>query len=152
MTKAWKTPPKVIRLANGARLTMGQLIGGDPMKNNPQRPLNSASPMKSLNIVNVIPPAPVRSRTQGEGIAHTGAPKNIPDAPTMPGQKRRTSGELHPYLHGQPLNDEAETPMKHSQIVAPPAHGTTAKQRAEHASGPSGNQILTDAGNLGRKA
>jgi hypothetical protein len=90
--------------------------------------------------------------SQGEGFARTGAPKNIPDAPISPGMKRQTSGELHPYLHGQPLNDEAETPMKSYGVVAPVAHGMTDKQRADHASGPSGNEVMLDAASLGRRS
>jgi hypothetical protein len=41
-----------------------------------------------------------------EGLARTGAPKLTQDtfAP-VPGQKRATEGELHPYLHGQAVDD-----------------------------------------------
>lgn len=88
MTKAYLTPPKAIRLANGARLTNGQIIiGGDMKQNQIQRPLNS-----NMH----------RDQIGRDGCVE----KKIADAPIKPGMTRQTSGDLHPYLHGQAVQDE----------------------------------------------
>ena len=78
MTKAYLTGPRGIKLPNGSRLQHGQIIGGDPMQNNPQRGLNTAY-----------------------NVARDGAPKRTEAAPVKPGMTRQTKGDLHPYLHGQ---------------------------------------------------
>lgn len=154
MTKAYLTGPRGIKLANGARMQHGQIIGGNPMQKNPQRPLNSASPMKTLN-VGTLPAAPQRPAPgEGEGMARTGAPKNIAEAaPVLPGQRSRTVGEPHPYLHGQTVQDEPNVPLKTYEQKIPLHPSTTSKQRAAlHPVANDPHAILQDAANLGRKA
>lgn len=121
------------------------------MLKNPQRPLNSASPMKSLN-VGTLPAAPVRSRTEGEGIARAGAPKRTVDAPIKPGMTRQSSGEPHPYLHGVTVQDEPNAPLKSYEQKIPVHPGMTDEQRAKIDASNDPNAILQNAANLGRKA
>jgi hypothetical protein len=146
---AWQTPPKAIRLANGARLTHGQIIGATNMIT--PRKFNSSHPMAKLN-VGTLPAAPARTITSGEGLARTGAPKDIRDAPVSPGMKRQTAPSAS-YLHGAPaIDDEKEQPIKTSERAIPPAYGMKSDPlRGEHKDG-LGNAILKDASNLGRKA
>lgn len=122
------------------------------MLTNPQRPLNSSMP--SLK-VGTLPAAPMRSRTEGEGIARTGAPKNIASAPIKPGMKSQTRPDgVHSWLHGQaaPLQDESEPPLKTSERKIPLHPATTDKQRATvHPIANDPNEILTDAQHLGRR-
>jgi hypothetical protein len=127
MSKAYLTGPRPIKLANGATLRNGQIIGGDPMQKNPQRGLNTAY-----------------------NVARDGAPKRIVDAAPVPGQRRQTTGDLHPYLHGQTVDDEV--PEK-SFGTAAPIHPATPsrKDRGQHVEG-LGSVVLTEAANLGRKA
>jgi hypothetical protein len=61
-------------------------------------------------------------------LARDGAQKNIKAAPITPGMKRQTTGELHPYLHGQCVEDEPLQKTYESPATVHPA--TTAKQRA----------------------
>lgn len=146
MSKAWQTPPKAIRLANGARLTHGQIIGATNMIT--PRKFNSSHPMAKLN-VGTLPAAPARPGPGGDAnIARAGAPKRIVDAPPVPGQKRQTSGDVHPYLHGQAVDDEV--PEK-SFASAAPIHPAMKSNplRGEHKDG-LGNAVLTEGSNLGR--
>jgi hypothetical protein len=96
-----------------------------------QRPLNSASPLHPRN----------------------GAPKRTADVATVPGQKRQTTGDLHPYLHGQTQDDSAPDKAGHSGTNVPIHSGMTDRQKAAlHPIADSGSEILTEAANLGRKA
>jgi hypothetical protein len=116
------------------------------------RRLNSA--MKTLN-VGTLPAAPARSRTEGEGIARTGAPKHIADAAPVPGQRSRI-GPSHAAYTGPgqvALDDENEPPIKNHTRAIPLHPATTPKQRAAvHPVANDPNVILQDAANLGRKA
>jgi len=96
-----------------------------------QRPLNSASPLHPRN--------GAIKRTQTE-------------IPTSPGMKRQTQGEMHPFKHGMPLDDEPNSPLPHHAIVAPVHPGMTKAQTDKHLAGPSGNAVLTDASRLGKPA
>jgi hypothetical protein len=71
-----------------------------------QRPLNSATP---------------------KNIARDGAPKNSALAPVVTGQKRQTAGDVHPFLHGQAMDDSAPTKAAHSGKSAP-VHPSAAKR------------------------
>jgi hypothetical protein len=125
------------------------------MERNPQRPLNSASPMKSLN-VGTLPAAPQRAAlSSGEGMARTGAPKRTPTelAPAAPGMRSRILPS-HDYLHGSPaapLNDESEPPLKSYEKAIPLHPSTTPAQRATvHPIANDPGEILRDAVRLGR--
>src|SRR6185437_11759287 len=153
MTKAYLTGPRGIMLANGARMQHGQIIGGNPMQKNPQRPLNSASPMKTLN-VGTLPAAPQRPAPGGEyNIARHGAPKNIADALPVPGQRSRIGASHAAYTGpGQAtLDDEPNLPLKDHAKAIPLHPSTTPKQRAAvHPVANDPNAILQDAANVGR--
>lgn len=96
------------------------------MKYNPQRPLNS-------------------------NIARDGAPKNIltDNVPVKPGMVRQTSGDLHPYLHGQALDDSA--PDKHfiGKEVTPLMRSRP--ERGQHTPGEA-QALLSEASRLGKPA
>jgi hypothetical protein len=118
-----------------------------------QRPLNSAynsaKPMGSLSVGN-LPPAPMRTRSSGEGMARNIDAKDIPAAPISPGMKRQTSGDVHPYLHGTALQDEPNVPFKSHERPIPIAFGMTDKQRDEvHPIANNANVILKEASTLG---
>ncbi len=122
------------------------------MNKNPQRPLNSSGLMKSL-AVGSLPAAPARTRTEGEGIARTGAPKHIVDAPPVPGQRSRI-GPSHEAFTGvgqTALDDEKELPLK-SHAKEPPLHPATPARVAAkvHPVANDPNVILKDAASLGR--
>jgi len=99
------------------------------MQKNPQRPLNSS----------------LRDKIGRDGRV----PKRLDLAPTVIGQKRQTSGALHPHLHGQ-VQDDA-VPEK-SFTRAAPIHSATPSRtdRGQHVEG-LGSTILNEAANLGRK-
>lgn len=112
------------------------------MKNNVQRPLNSSRP------------APGRAALGGlgtEGIARTGAPKNLTAPAPVIGQKRATSGEPHPYHHGQTVQGGANVPPKSHESSIPLHPATTDKQRAGvHPVSNDPDAILREASCLGR--
>lgn len=168
MTKAYQTPSKGIKL-NGGRLQNGQLFPRkeNTMKNNPQRPLNSfANPMKSLN-VGELPAAPPRpALTEGEGLARTGAPKNIAEPAIGPTMRNRSASGATSPLDGkpdhagvQPLDD---TPLQKNwagkgNVPTHPGMNTDWKSnlddrfRGKH-DPLEGNRVLAEAARLGRKA
>jgi hypothetical protein len=97
---------------------------------------------------------PLRPQTP-EGIAREGAAKRTQtEIPTSSGMKRQTVGEMHPFKHGMPLNDEPNSPLPHHAIVAPVHPGMTDAQKAKHLSpaNPTGNEVLQSASRLGRPA
>lgn len=147
------TRAKGLTLANGNRLSHGQLFPArkeDDMQQNPQRRRNSSMPR--LN-VGTLPAAPQRSASGGDhNIARSGAEKRIVDAPNHPNAKRQTSGELHPWLHSQPLSDESEPPLKSYERKIPVHPGMTDKQRATvHPIANDPGEILRDAAALARR-
>jgi hypothetical protein len=130
MTKAYRTPPKGIKLPNGSKMQFGQLIGGTPMYN--QRPLNSSSPLHPRN----------------------GAPKNTATefAPVINHRSRTAHGPG--VITGNAHEDE---PLEKDYVgrgQVPVHPGMTDKQKAEH--DPNGansaSAVLTEASLLGRKA
>ena len=129
MAPAYRSTPKGIVLKNGNRLNYGQLF---PAKegNQMQRPLNSSSPLHPRN----------------------GAPKRTTVAAPVPGQRSRTAPS-HDYLHGAPLDDEREPPIKAYERTIP-LHPSTPKRIADkvHPVANDPKAILRDAANLGRKA
>jgi hypothetical protein len=129
MTKAWQTPPRTFRLANGGRLAHGQIIRGvTDMKTNPQRPLNT---------------------TYAHKIGRNGAPKNIVDAPIAHGMKRQTKGTFG-FHHGVAVQDEPMTTKTFDASKPISVHpGMTDKQAARHAATPSANDVLSSAARLG---
>jgi hypothetical protein len=141
---------KPIIVANGGTMRNGQIIGGDLMERNPQPKLNSSMPR--LN-VGTLPAAPQRAAFSGEGIARTGAPKNIADVPLHPNAVRQTRGDLHPWLHSQPapLQDESESPLKHSERAISVHGGMTDRQRATIDRSNDPGEILRDAAALRRR-
>jgi hypothetical protein len=75
----------------------------------------------------------------------TGAPKRIVEAQPVVGHKRQTTGDLHPYLHGQ-LQDDI-VPEK-SFAKKTPIHSAHANNQTLDSS--SAKDVLKDAGNFGR--
>jgi hypothetical protein len=131
MTKAYLTPPKGIKVANGGKMRHGQIIGGTDTMTPCQRSLNSSSPLHPRN----------------------GAAKVTAVAQPVPGQKRQTPDAVFTGPGQSALDDEPNLPMKHHQVMAPIHPGMTDKQRAKIdpvANDPS--VILNDAAALGRKA
>jgi hypothetical protein len=111
--------------------------------------LNSANPMKldlSRAVMGATPPAAPASAGD---LARSGAAKRLTDAQPGVGQKRQTSGEMHPYQHGQTVQDESDKTPSHEKTI--PVHpGMTDAQKSVVSA--SAGSILTDAANLGRKA
>jgi hypothetical protein len=99
--------------------------GNKTMKNNPQRPLNSA-----------IDP-------------RNGAPKRLADTAITPGHKRQTAPS-HEFLHGAPVDD---LPLQKSYERETPIHPNTPSRadRGQHTPG-EGSRILDEAARLGRPA
>jgi hypothetical protein len=131
MSKAYLTPSKAIRLANGARLTNGQLIiGGNDMQNI-QRRLNSSTP---------------------EGIAREGAAKKVATPQPVAGHKSQVKGDVHPWLHGQTLDDEKSRALPQKSHTKPTGYhtGTTDKQIIADMSSATASEVLHDARRLGR--
>jgi hypothetical protein len=98
------------------------------MERNPQRRLNS-----SIDKPNIAP--------------RDGAPKNIAEPAITPDMKRQTSGELHPYLHGQTLDDSA--PDKRTAPVTPHSATPSRADRGKHIDGQAA-AVLESAARLGR--
>ncbi len=80
--------------------------------------------------------------------ARNGAPKKLTMPPPAHGMKRATSGDLHPYLHGQALKDEPNTPLvRQKQVPVHPGMGSaTPKHRGTEG---DGSATLEAAGRLG---
>jgi hypothetical protein len=110
-----------------------------------QRKLCSSMPALK---VGTLPAAPVRSRTEGEGIARTGAPKNIQDTPAVPGMRSRIAPS-HEFLHGAPLDDTPNTPTK-SYEKPIPVHDGMSNQHEIDPIADSAKKILEDAARLGK--
>ena len=117
--------PKPILLANGARMTNGQIIGGDPMNSSMHR---------------------VQVGRDGK------LEKRIVEAAPSWGAKRQTKPS-HEFLHGAPpLDDEGEMPIKSYEKPIPLHPSVTERQRAEvHPIANSANVILSEAATLGPK-
>jgi hypothetical protein len=134
MTKAWQTGPRPIALRNGATLRNGQIIGGEPMLKNPQRPLNSVA--------------------SDHNLARSGAPKRVQEVipPAAPNMRRQSGDSVYTGPGQKPVDDEKEPPIKSYTVAPAIAHGMVSRaDRGEHKEG-LGNAILTEASNLGRKA
>jgi hypothetical protein len=152
MSKAYLTGPRPIKLANGTTLRNGQIItGGNDMIT--PRKLNSSYPMNKLSPGTLPAASPRPAPTGDENIARAGAPKRAPvDAVPVPGQKPQSGDGVYTGPGQKPVDDEREPPMKSSERVAPVAFGMSDAQRKSHAESPSGNAVLVEAANLGRKA
>jgi hypothetical protein len=125
MTKAYLTPPKGIKLHTGGKMRLGQIIGGNPMFKNPQRPLNtSLHPRDGRTQTEFAPVINHRSRTaHGPGVITGNAHEDEPLEKTYSGK----SVPVHP--------------------------GMTDKQRAAvHPVANDPKMVLAEASNLGRKA
>jgi hypothetical protein len=94
--------------------------------------------------------------TRGDGMARERAPKNVHVPEIVAGQKRQTSGDLHPHLHGQAVDDAV--PVKsyaaskgnvptHPGMVTKPVRDD--KYRGTH-DPQEGNRVLNEAADLGR--
>ena len=128
MAKTYLTPPKAIRLANGARMQHGQIIGGDMTQKPQQRPLN-----------------------QAYNIARDGAAKITPEAPIKAGMKRRTTGEeLSAFHHGITVRDEPNTVKSFTRET--PHHDATPRTGDRDFHDPKlGAAVLNEAASLGRR-
>jgi hypothetical protein len=80
-----------------------------------------------------------------------GAPKRQAAPAIAHGMKRATKGELHPYLHGQAINDEVDDKLHMTGKNVPLTYGTkaTLAQFADNAD--LGAKVLKEAGELSRK-
>jgi hypothetical protein len=130
MAPAYRETKKGIVLNNGNRLNYGQLFprkDTNDMASPYQRSLNSSSPLHPRN----------------------GSPKVTTEAQPVPGMRSRTA-RSHDYLHGAPLDDEREPPLKTYEQKIPLHPSTPARVAA--AVGPSNDPaaILTEASRLGR--
>jgi hypothetical protein len=97
------------------------------MQNIPQRPFNS-----SLH-------------------PRDGAPKRTAVVQPVPGQKRQTAGQPHPYHHGVSVEGGAGIPPKTFTGKIPVHDGMTDAQKAKvHPVVNNASVILNDASNLGR--
>jgi len=107
--------------------------------------------MKNLN-VGTLPAAPQRAASaEGEGIARTGAPKRTVDAPISPGMRSRIAPS-HEFLHGAPLDDEKEPPLKSYERKIPLHPATPPRIAAQvHPIANDPNEILADAAALARR-
>jgi hypothetical protein len=94
---------------------------------NNQRPLNSASPLHPRN----------------------GAPKRLTDTATTPGMTRQTSSDLHPFAHGQAVNDEPLQKTYEGKEVPIHTAMTSRADRGQHIPGEA-NRVLSEASRLGR--
>jgi hypothetical protein len=100
------------------------------MLKSPQRPLNSSS---------------------DHNIARSGAPKRVQEVipPAAPNMKRQTAPS-HEFLHGAPVDDEADKRLKTYETKIPVHPGMTEKQRAAlHPIADNPSEILREASNLG---
>jgi cytochrome c5 len=79
-------------------------------------------------------------------MARDGAPKKLTVAAPVVGHKRQTSGDLHPYLHGQTVDDSV--PQKsHTKPV--PVHPGMASHTDRGENIGNGPAVLHDAAALG---
>ena len=84
-------------------------------------------------------------------IARDGAPKKLTTPAPAYGLKRTTQGALHPFLHGQSVNDETlEKNWSGKQVPVHPGMGS--KSPAHRGKDADGFAILEEAGHLGRPA
>ena len=75
----------------------------------------------------------------------------IRDPAVKPGMKRQTTGDLHPYLHGQTLDDSV--PEKSFTCAVPVHDGTPSPSfpdRATHTPGLA-KKVLEEGARLGRQ-
>jgi hypothetical protein len=78
-------------------------------------------------------------------VARDGAPKRLTDPTPGVGMKRQTTGDLHPYLHGQSVDDTASDKLCMGQQV--PVHsGMGSKTMSTRGTDGDGFGILGDAG------
>ena len=78
----------------------------------------------------------------------SGAAKVTPTPPTV--GKRQTKGDMHPFLHGRPLDDLRNAPIKSHEKVIPYHDGMSDKQLVGVANSATSGQVLEDARTLGR--
>jgi hypothetical protein len=129
-------PARGIMLPSGLRLNHGQMFtsqGENPMQklNSPKAPLS------------------VAQQEAGEGMARTGAPKNIVEAPPVYGMKRATVGPLAAYHHGVSVDDEPNAVKSFTRET--PLHSAHANnQTSADVPSVSAKAVLTDAAKLGR--
>jgi hypothetical protein len=143
-----RIPKKGLVLKNGNRLSQGQLfIRETTMANdNGQR----AAMQRAMT-----PGA--KPNTAPKGLARAEHDKVLPTPAISPGMHRVTTGELHPYLHGQAFDDgwqyhealDGNVPTAFGQ--GRPDRNDGDKLRDKH-DPKLGNVVLDEAGRLGRKA
>jgi hypothetical protein len=63
-------------------------------------------------------------------MARAGAPKRLTSPAPAYGQKRQTAGPLHPFLHGQAVNDETAGKLCHGKSSA--IHNGIGSESPEH--------------------
>jgi hypothetical protein len=90
---------------------------------------------------------PLNSSIEKPNIARDGSAKCLTDPAITPGMRRQTSGELHPYLHGQTLDDSA--PDKRVAPIAPHPGTPSRADRGNLVEG-AGTEVLNSAARLGK--
>jgi hypothetical protein len=134
MTKAWQTPPKAIRVANGGRMRLGQIIGG-------------SDTMQQKQIL--------QRNMRRDQIGRDGRVPKVAETtatiPVSPGMKRQTKGEIG-FHGGVAVDDLPNVGLKSYEKPIPIHSGMTAAQRDEvHPYANSAKEILTDAQHLGKR-
>jgi hypothetical protein len=117
-------PAKGWTLPNGNRLNHGQLFlaKGNTLMSKQQQ---QKAMLRAMRRSNQSTPGAAPNTATGT-IARTGIDKVLPEAPIAHGMKRVTTGDLHPYLHGQAINDEVDDKLHMTGKNVPLAYGTKA--------------------------
>jgi hypothetical protein len=86
-------------------------------------------------------------RQVGSDMARRADGKVLPTPQIAHGMKRVTSGALHPYLHGQPLNDESEPKLSGRNVPTHP-HMQSRTQRGTDLGPHHSGKVLDAASRL----
>jgi len=97
---------------------------------------------------------PFNSNPEGMARNITPGPKHVStDIPVKPGMVRQTKGDLHPYLHGQALDDEQNSKVPDKSGAAIPEHpgmSHPTMSRENRAKTGDAGAVLRNASRLGR--
>jgi hypothetical protein len=148
-----RTPAKGLVLPNGNRLNRGQLFPakGSTMTDNGQRDAMQRAMQRT--------PGARANTIEKDSLLHprNGAPKALTNPAIAHGMPRQTKGELHPYLHGQAINDEVDDKVHVGNGNSPTAFGmvtqpkSNAGDRLRGVHEPQlGNVVLNEAMTLGK--
>lgn len=84
-------------------------------------------------------------------VSRDGSAKITPVPETVKGQVRQTKGDLHPWLHGQAVDDEPNSAIikSHERPIGY-SHGVSDAQIIKNVNHPTSGQVLHSAARLGR--